>query len=153
MGVALRCHQPEAEEVVKNLHDDPRDASSAYPDWREQNRAVEQMYVNAGSIPPSRQIWADGVDVRDSPELWSDAYLRPHRGMKPIVWARIRRDDDGLTVGYSVDGQTGDTPEEAAAARIPEGWTLVYATTAQPPDWEAGTRSRSSMRRGRSRRS
>ncbi|AXH37541.1 hypothetical protein DVJ78_18370 (plasmid) [Humibacter sp. BT305] len=138
---------------MKGFEVDRRDATSAYPDWRAQQQSVEQMYVDAGAVPASRRIWADGVDVRNSPELWPDAYLRPHRGMKPIVWARIRRDDDGLTIGFTVDGKTADTPEEAAALRVPAGWTLVYATTNRPHDWEPGARqARSSTRRGRSRR-
>ncbi|GGI42738.1 hypothetical protein GCM10010988_40540 [Cnuibacter physcomitrellae] len=139
MGVAIGRHQA-AGGALKGFAVDRRDATSAYPDWRAQQQSVEQMYVDAGAVPPSLRIWADGVDVRDNPELWPDRYLRPHRGMRPVVWARMRRDVDGLTIGYTVDGKTADTPEEAAGLRVPEGWSLVYATLEQPHDWEPGAR-------------
>ncbi|NQX34292.1 hypothetical protein [Herbiconiux sp. VKM Ac-2851] len=45
--------------------------------------------------------------------------------MNPIVWGRIRRDTDGLTVDYAVNGAGHPNADEAARSVVPTGWTLV----------------------------
>ncbi|NQX37084.1 hypothetical protein [Herbiconiux sp. VKM Ac-2851] len=49
--------------------------------------------------------------------------------MNPIVWGRIQRDVDGLTVDYAVNAAGHANAEEAARSVIPDGWTLVGIRT------------------------
>lgn len=104
---------------------DGSNAPAMYPSSEDMIAQADELYRAAGATPPSLQRWADGVDVTDRPELWTDRSRLPHRGMNPIVWGRIRRDDDGLIVDYAVNGAGHPDAETAAHTVIPAGWTLV----------------------------
>jgi hypothetical protein len=100
-------------------------APAMYPSSDEMIARADDLYRAAGAMPPSLQRWANGVDVTDRPELWTDRSRLPHRGMNPIVWGRIRRDVDGLIVDYAVNGAGHPDAETAARSVIPSGWDLV----------------------------
>jgi hypothetical protein len=104
---------------------DGTNAPAAYPSADAMIERADALYRAAGATPPSLQRWADGVDVTDHPELWTDRSRLPHRGMNPIVWGRIRRDVDGLIVDYAVNGAGHLDAEAAARAVVPTGWTLI----------------------------
>jgi hypothetical protein len=104
---------------------DGSNAPAVYPSNDDMIARADELYLSAGGVPPSLQRWADGVDVTDHPELWTDRSRLPHRGMNLIIWGRIRRDDDGLIVDYAVNGAGHPDAETAARTVIPAGWTLV----------------------------
>lgn len=104
-------------------------APAFYPSSEAMIERSDELYRKAGAVPPSKQRWADGVDVTDHPELWTDRTRLPHRGMNPIIWGRIRRDTDGLTIDYAVNGAGHPNAEKAARSVIPDGWTLVGIRT------------------------
>lgn len=100
-------------------------APAMYPSSDAMIARADELYRSAGAVPPSRQRWADGVDVTDHPELWTERARLPHRGMNPIVWGRIRREADGIVVDYAVNGAAHPDAETATRTVIPEGWTLI----------------------------